>query len=312
METRRAFIKKAGLTAASIPLATTIGLSSAHQTPQNPQLCSFTKHFQFLNFEDLATVLKEAGSDGADLTVRPGGHIEPENTARELPKAVAAMENKGLKIPMVVSAIKSADDPGLDDYLKALSENGVKYYRMGYLNYNYDLSIEKNIAKFHDTLLGLAEKNAKYNLCGAYQNHAGNRLGASIWDLYLSLKGIDPDLLGCQFDIRHSFYEGARSWENDFRCIKDHIRTTALKDFQWVKNQEGELGHENVPMGEGIVDFNKYFKMYQSSNIPGPITIHVEYDVLTKEEEKLPMAEKIKIAVKVLKKDVDYTKKFLV
>jgi len=137
-------------------------------------------------------------------------------------------------------------------------------------------------------------------------------LGASIWDLYLSLKGIDPDLLGCQFDIRHSFYEGARSWENDFRCIQDHIRTTALKDFQWIKNQEGELEHENVPMGEGIVNFEKYFKMYQSSNIPGPITIHVEYDVLTKEEEKLPMTEKIKIAVKVLKKDVDYTKKFLV
>ncbi len=311
METRRTFLKKAGITAATIPLATSLGLSSVHQTPQKPQLCSFTKHFQFLNFEDLSTVLKEAGSDGADLTVRPGGHIEPGNTARELPKAVAAMENKGLKIPMVVSGIRGADDPGLDDYLKALSDNGVKYYRMGYLNYNYELSIEKNIAVFHDILMKLAEKNAKYNLCGAYQNHAGNRLGASIWDLYLSLKGIDPDLMGCQYDIRHSSYEGMRSWENDFRCIEDHIRTTALKDFQWSRNKEGDWEIKNVPMGEGVVDFEKYFKMYQSSNIPGPITIHVEYDVLTKEEEKLPPSEKIKIAVNVLKKEVDYTKKFL-
>jgi len=311
MDTRRTFIKKAGLAAVSSTLLSTMIPASANSTFQQRQLCCFTKHLQWLDFNDLATVLQEAGFDGADLTVRPRGHIAPENTVKELPKAVAVLEQKGLKIPMVVSGIKSAEDPGLDDYLKALSDNGVKYYRMGYLNYNYDLTIEKNITLFHNTLKGLAEKNAKYNLCGAYQNHAGNRLGGSIWDLYLSLKGIDPDLLGCQFDIRHAVYEGMRSWENDFRCIREHVRTMALKDFQWIKDHEGKWKHENVPMGRGLVNFDKYFTMYRSTNIPGPITIHVEYDILSKEQDMLSKAEKMKIAIAVIKKDIDYTKNFL-
>ena len=140
-------------------------------------------------------------------------------------------------------------------YLVLFLTTVLDIYRMGYFNYDYSMSIEKNIEHFHLNLERLAEKNAKHNICGAYQNHAGNRLGASIWDLLLSLKGIDPAYLGCQFDVRHATFEGGRSWENDFRAIKDHIRTTVVKDFHWHKNAKGEWTNNNTLMGEGRVDF---------------------------------------------------------
>lgn len=243
--------------------------------------------------------------------MRSGGHVEPDNASHNLPKAVKALEKHGISIPMAVTKISHQDENGLDDLLKAMSENGVKYYRMGYLNYDYSISMDKNISNFHEILNELADKNDRHGICGVYQNHAGNRLGASIWDLLLSLKGIDPNHLGCQFDVRHATFEGGRSWENDFRAIKDHIRTTVVKDFHWQKNDKGEWTNNNTLMGKGMVDFEKYFQLYHEMKIEGPISNHSEYPLLTAEEGKLSKTEKMKIAINRLKQDVEYTKKFL-
>jgi len=311
MEDRRSFLKKAVITGGAVSfMGSSLAFSKSLSSEKVP-ICYFTKHLQWLNFSELATALKEAGFDGADLTVRPRGHIEPANAGRELPKAISALEKQGLKIPMVVSGVKNHDEPGLEDYLKALSDNGVKYYRLGYLSYDYSKSIEQNISLFQNNFLQLAEKNEKYGLCGVYQNHAGTRLGASIWDLYLSIKDINPDLIACQFDVRHATYEGGRSWENDFRCIKDHVRTTVVKDFYWKKDEKGQWKNQNVLMGKGMVDFKKYFELYNSFDIPGPITNHSEYELLTKEENKLSKTEKMKIAIGRLKQDVDFTRSYL-
>lgn len=312
MSNRRAFLKKAGLAGASLPFINTISNGAIFEAQKSkPQICYFTKHLQWLNFDDLGIALKEAGFDGADLTIRPGGHIEPDQAATVLPKAVQMLHKHGIAVPMAVTKISDPKAKGVDDLLNALSDNGVKHYRMGYLTYDYSISIEKNIEIFHTTLKGLEEKNAKYNICGEYQNHAGTRLGASIWDLRLSLKGLDSTYIGCQFDVRHAVFEGGRSWENDFRCIRDYIRSTVVKDFHWEKNEKGVWTNHNTQMGEGMVDFEKYFEIYHEMKITGPISNHSEYALITKEESKLPKNEKMKIAIKRLKHDVDYTKQFL-
>ena len=44
----------------------------------------------------MAAVAKEIGFDGVELTVRPKGHVLPENARRDLPKAVAAIKEHGL------------------------------------------------------------------------------------------------------------------------------------------------------------------------------------------------------------------------
>lgn len=312
MENRRDFIKKAGLVGASLPFINSVA-SGEKMNPKKsmPMICYFTKHLQWLDFEELGITLKEANFDGADLTVRPGGHVEPDQAGSVLPKVVQKLQKHGISMPMVVTKITDHTAKGLDDLLKALSDNGVKYYRMGYFTYDYAISMGKNIENFHNALKGLEEKNAKYNICGAYQNHAGTRLGASIWDLWLSLKGLDPNFISCQFDVRHATFEGGRSWENDFRCIKDFVRTTVVKDFYWEKNDKGNWTNHNTLMGEGMVDFEKYFKLYHELKINGPISNHSEYPLITKEESTLSKKEKMKIAIKRLKHDVDYTRKFL-
>ena len=311
MTGRRDFVKKTGLALTTLPfIQSEVFGSDSGQKSLHP-ICYFTKHLQWLDFDDLGIALNEAGFDGADLTVRTGGHIDPARAATELPNAVKILSKHGITVPMVVTKVTDPDEKGMDNLLKALSDNGVRYYRMGYLDYDYSISMEKNIANFSEILKRLADMNTKYKICGVYQNHAGNRLGASIWDLLLALKGIDPDFLGCQFDVRHATFEGGRSWINDFRAIKDHIRTTVVKDFHWKKNDKGQWTNNNTLMGDGMVDFEKYFQLYHELNIEGPISNHSEYPLLTSDESKLSKSEKMKIAISRLGQDVQYTKKFL-
>jgi len=311
MTDRRAFMKKAGLALGTIPLANLSKFGYAKNLASEHPICYFTKHLQWLDFDDLGIALKEAGFDGADLTVRQGGHIKPDAAATNLPKAVSTLQKHGISVPMVVTKVSSPDEKGLSDFLSAMSDNGILYYRMGYLDYNHDISIQKNIDSFHAVLSRLADLNAKHNICGVYQNHAGTRLGGSIWDLLLALKGIDPNHLGCQFDVRHATFEGGRSWENDFRAISDHVRTTVVKDFHWKLNSKGQWTNNNTLMGKGMVDFEKYFKLYRELGLKGPISNHSEYPLLTKEESKLSKTEKMDIAIGRLRQDVDFTNEFL-
>lgn len=167
------------------------------------------------------------------------------------------------------------------------------------------------MSSFREQLKKLEEKNANYRIWGGYQNHAGTRFGASLWDLAAALQGLDPVHIGCQFDIRHAVYEGARSWENDLRQIKEYVKTTVVKDFYWEKDLNGKWTHHNCQMGEGMVDFDRYFELFKALEIPGPVSNHSEYELIKKEEEGLPKNKKMDIAIERLKKDVELSKKYL-
>ena len=262
MTNRRDFIKKAAIGLAAPIVTPDFLFARAKKTISKMRICYFTKHLQWLDFNDLGIVLQAAGFDGADITIRPGGHIEPTQAKSQLPLAISSLQKHGISTPMCVTNVNDPDEKGLNDLLQVLADNGIQYYRMGYLTYDYNISIEKNLVKSHETFRRLEELNAKFGLCACYQNHAGTRLGASIWDLWLSLKGMDPAHMACQFDVRHAVYEGGQSWENDFRCIEASVSTTVIKDFYWEKGDNGKWTNHNCQMGEGMVDFKKYFELY--------------------------------------------------
>ena len=49
-----------------------------------PTICLFSKHLPKLHYSELGGVLKDLGFAGCDLTVRPGGHVEPALSAADL------------------------------------------------------------------------------------------------------------------------------------------------------------------------------------------------------------------------------------
>jgi sugar phosphate isomerase/epimerase len=300
---RRSFLQYAMLLGGGAQVQ---GLNRTQSGPQtsSPSLHFFTKHLQWLDYTDLATVLVEAGFDGADLTVRPGGHVEPERATKDLPIAIRALLDRGLTVGLVTTRITSADEPGTEDLLRCLADNGVRHYRMGYISYDDRRPLMSQLDDIHRRLSELAELNARFGLCANYQNHAGTRFGASVWDIALGLRGLDTRYIGCQFDVRHAVYEGARSWKNDLRAIAPFVTTVVVKDFTWQQNEEGKWTHRNVPLGEGAVDFGSFNKQLMELDVAVPVSLHAEYPLLTAEEEQLPEARRMAIAVDRLRHDV--------
>ena len=268
----------------------------------------FSKHLQFLNYAEAADACVAAGMNGADLTVRPGGHVLPENVERDLPLAVKAFRTAGLNIEMMASGITDPDDPLTEKVLKTASEMGIKFYRLGYYHYDPAISVVNNLELIRVKMNGLAVLNEKYKIHGAYQNHAGSYFGAPVWDLWTVIRDMDPEWTGCQYDVRHATVEGSRSWPLGMKLLKDHIRCMVIKDFKWGE-RDGKAIEVNVPVGEGIVDFEAYFKLVKELDIHGPITVHLEYPMFP--EKEMTLAEQKAHAIKLMRKDLDALKSYL-
>src|SRR6185503_20154455 len=99
-QTRRRFIETvaAAGTLAAISPGT---LASGAEPGFRGTLCFFSKHLPKMDAPRLGRTLKTLGFGGVDLTVRPGGHIDPTRVATDLPPFVAGVRQEGLSVPMI-------------------------------------------------------------------------------------------------------------------------------------------------------------------------------------------------------------------
>jgi sugar phosphate isomerase/epimerase len=178
---------------------------------------------------------------------------------------------------------------------------------MGYINYDDKKTMPQNLDDIKFTFEKLEKLNSEYGVTGSYQNHSGTRVGGPVWDLYHLLKERDPKFIGVQYDIRHAVVEGGESWPLGMKLLAPWIRTTDIKDFIWEKNEKQEWKIKNVPLGEGMVDFKRFFELYKSYNIEAPVSIHYEYDLGGAEHGKSTTMSLDKIE-DFLKKDLVFLK----
>ncbi len=275
---RREFIKMTSTTLAGVILKPYILEGTISSIAKPDPICVFTKCLQFLDYDSLGETLALVGFDGADLSVRKGGHVLPENIKVDLPKAVTALKKFGVSVPMMVTDITDPDDPKTEQILGAASDLGIKNYRMGYLNYDKGKSIPDNLDIHKKTIEKLEKVNQKFHIHGGYQNHPGVMVGAPVWDLYWLLKNTNPQNIGVQYDIGQAVMEGNSSWPLGMKLLSPWIKTTAIKDFDFQK-KDGKWVRNYVQLGKGMVDFDTYLKEYKELAISGPITMHFEYDL---------------------------------
>ena len=87
--------------------------------------------------------------------------------------------------------------------------------------------------------------------------------------------------------------------------IKPFINSIVIKDFKWgiVK---GKWKPIHVPLGEGMVDFNRYFSLLKKYKINVPISLHVEYDLGGAEKGKKKITIPKKEVFTNMKKDLTF------
>ena len=307
---RREFIKDISVIGVGLPITRSFDLDFSTGEKKKYPISFFTKALDEFELEFMSESLSMAGVDGYDLALRPKGRVEPERVADELPKVVEMGKKFKLSTEMMVTAFTDVRDPSCELVLKTASMLGVRHYRLGYYNFDLKEGIPKSLEKIKTRIGQLAEVNKKYNIQGGYQNHSGTRVGAPLWDIWQLLQGIPASLMSSQFDIRHAVTEGASSWILAMHLLKTNIGSLAIKDFTWqVINGKAKV--VNVPLGEGIVDFENYFKTLKELNIVAPISLHIEYPLFNKEEQDLSLLQKQKVIVTKLKKDVDFVRMYL-
>lgn len=276
---RRSFIKKTMLAGSLLPFMHRGVIAAPVAKPgaaNRLKVHVFSKHLHFLNYQDMAEAAAEIGFDGVDLTVRPKGHVLPERVTEDLPKAVEAIRKAGLSHTMMTTAVQDASDHTDKTILETASKLGIKFYRMNWLRYPENKSVPEAVEQFQQTVKALGQLNKKLGIIGCYQNHSGNLAGASLWELWDIIQKADKQYTGVQYDIRHAVVEGGMSWKNGLRLIQPHIKILAIKDFVWTQ-RNGAYVVQNVPLGEGMVDFKTYFSLLKEYNIDVPVSLHYEY-----------------------------------
>lgn len=303
---RRDFLKKTFLAGSFLPLVNLDVKADKTRfgTQANPlKVHVFSKHLQFLNYNDMADVAAELGFDGIDLTVRPKGHVIPERVETDLPKAVEAIRKAGLAHTMMTTAVESASSATDKKLLETAAKLGIQFYRMNWLSYPENKTIPQAIEQFQETIKDLSLLNKKLGIIGAYQNHSGLRAGASIWELWDMVQKADKKHMGVQYDIRHAVVEGGLSWKNGLQLIQPDIKILAIKDFVWTK-KNGAYVVENVPLGEGMVDFKSYLSLLKEYNINVPISLHYEYPLGGAESGQFQITVDKKVVFDAMRRDL--------
>lgn len=306
---RRNFIRKAGLISAGIPFA---GSSMLAWTPENRNkpldIHIFSKHLQFLDYKEAGQIATKLGFAGLDLTVRPEGHVLPENVKNDLPEAVKAIENAGSSCQLITTNVESIQNPNDVDVIRTAAELGIKYYRSNWYRYPDDQSMPEALAKYSQQIKELSELNRECGIIGCYQNIKGIVVGSSFWEVKKILESADPVFFGAEFDIRHATFEGANSWQNAVRLLHPLIKTIVIKDFKWGK-VNGKWEAINTPVGEGLVDFKGFFAQLKKYGISPPVSLHMEYPIGGAEHGDRELSIDPELVFKAMKKDLETTQR---
>jgi len=141
----------------------------------------------------------------------------------------------------------------------------------------------------------LAALSHEFSTTAGFHNHSGNYVGAAAtWDVREILAGVDARDAGYYFDVCHAAAEGGvYGWQLALRLAGTRLKMVALKDFYWAKNKM-----TMCPMGEGVVDWAKYFGMLARAGFEGPVSLHMEYKA---QDERAAIARDAEFARKQIK-----------
>jgi sugar phosphate isomerase/epimerase len=239
----------------------------------------FSKHLHWAEWKEMAEVAKEIGFDAIDLTVRKGGHVAPERVTEDLPKAAEIVRSTGLEMSMITTDISDTRTPHCEAILKTASALGIHHYRWGLLRYTDKGHPAEELKAFVAPLRELGAMSGRYKMHGMYHTHSGiNQVGAPQWDLYILFKEVASPWLGYNYDIGHATAEGGYGgWLLSTRLAAPMMKGVALKDYRWARAKNGEWRPEWCPMGEGMVNFARFFSLLKAQNFDGPLQIHYEY-----------------------------------
>jgi sugar phosphate isomerase/epimerase len=274
---RREFLAQTALAAASAALWPRPALAAAPYVC--PPIAVFSKIYQELklDFDQAAALTAEAGLQGVDCPVRPGGEILPERATDDIPRYAEALRRRKTGLLLLTTAIASPATPHAEAILRAAKKEGVRYYRVNWMQVPREGDVSKQLAEIKAGLKDLAALNKELGLTAVYQNHsatsptAKNRyIGGDLNELHTLVKEFDPSQIGVAFDLGHALLTHGDEWPGLFEKLKSHVQLAYVKD--------AKKGGRFPRFGEGEFNQTDWFARLKAMNYRAPFSMHIEFD----------------------------------
>ncbi len=247
------------------------------------QTVLFTDNLADLSIEDACAGARQAGFDGLDLTLRPGGHVLPEQAEMGLAQAAQTARAAGLSIPMVSTALSSVESPEAESIFAAAAHYGARKLKLGYWDYQPFGSLAAQVDSARRQLQGLIALGRRYQVLPCVHCHSGRYVASGGPLLYLVLKDFDPGDVGAYVDPMHMTIEGGRNgWELGLDLLAPWLALVGVKNFRWLPAERDTRGQqryrwEYCPLADGQAPLPEFVGYLRQLGYDGLVSLHSEY-----------------------------------
>jgi sugar phosphate isomerase/epimerase len=247
------------------------------------QWVMFSKHLAPYSIAEMGVVVRGLGFDGVDLTVRPGGHVLPEEVGQALPAAVDTLQSVGLTVPMITTGVTDAAEPHAGLIFETAAACGITRLKLGYWSYQGFGTMRSLIDDCQRKMDGIEALAKRHGVRACIHIHSGNSASANAAVVAELLRNRDPAATGAYIDPGHMTAEGSISgWRQGMDLLAPYLALVAVKAMDWEKTKDPATGDaiwrtRMVPLREGAVRWREVFALLKQLAYDGPVSFHSEY-----------------------------------
>lgn len=249
----------------------------------------FTKSWAAESIPTMAKLVAEMGFRAAEVPVRPGFQVTPENVDKALPELVLVFSDHGLKVASVASSLE-------EPVFAACGAAGVPMIRiMGSVTRGAYLRSE---AALRAQLRAAVSLCRKYGVRIGVQEHYGNYV-SDAFALRTLLQGLDDRWISAIWDAAHDALAGIAP-ETGLEVVWDRLAMVNLKNAYYERANEpgaavAEWRRHFTSGRDGLASWPRIASELRRRNYSGTVCLSAEYeepaDVLRLAAEDLRYAE---------------------
>jgi sugar phosphate isomerase/epimerase len=260
------------------------GRGSAMRPRITPAVCLYSRVLIQVGYIDLPPIVRGLGFDGVDLSVEHGGHVPPDKAEYNLMPALEAFTGVGLDVPMLTTDLTqfatglTPADKDAEQVLGLATYIGVPFFRPGHWKFTGSMEVQMELALVQRDIVGLAQLGRFTKMAMGIHNYLDGAEGAAVADINRVIRPIDGQWVGYDFDVGYATVEGGEAgFEAPLALALPRLKMVTVRDFKWDRRDDGTRQPKACPLGEGVVDFARFFAALARAKFAGPVSVQVDH-----------------------------------
>jgi len=244
-----------------------------------PAVCLYSKVLIKIGYIDLPMIVQGLGFDGVDLSVEQGGHVLPDKVDYSLMPALEAITGIGLDVPMITTDVTALQEKNSQEVLGLATYIGVPFFRPGHRKFTGSMQIEMQLPLVQRDIAGLVQLGRATKMVMGIHNYMEGSEGAAVADINRVIRPLEGQWVGYDFDVGYATMEGgAVGFDGPLAVALPRVKMVTVRDFKWDQSAGGPRQPKACPLGEGVVDFARFFAALAKARFAGPVTLPVDHN----------------------------------